>query len=233
VSRRGGPYHTIFFDVGGTLLAPRPSVGAVYAEVAARYGIRVDAEEVEREARREFRARRQRETAAGAPAYTVSLDLARQWWREIVRASFGRAAADPRFEACYQAVFEEFALPARYAIFPEVPQLLDRLAAAGHRLGIISNWDARLRPILEGLGLASRFGTIIISGEAGCEKPARRIYEIARERAGAPEGARLMLVGDSESDDVRGAEAAGFEGRLLDRARGRTLTDVLNDLMVE
>lgn len=228
---RTEPYHTIFFDVGGTLLHPHPSVGEVYAEVAERYDIRMDAAGIEAAARRKFREVRERDSRRGAPAYTVSLALARGWWREIVRASFGAAAGHPRFEAFFQAVFDEFALAERYRMFPEVAPLLDRLAADGHRLGIISNWDARLGPILEGIGLAHRFETIIISGEVGCEKPDTRIYDIARRECGAPPGARLLQIGDSEADDVNGAHAGGFEGRLVRRDRGETLTDTLADLL--
>ena len=33
----------IFFDAGGTLFRPYPSVGAVYAKVAAKHGVQVDA----------------------------------------------------------------------------------------------------------------------------------------------------------------------------------------------
>ena len=36
-------YDAVFFDAANTLLYPYPSVGAVYAEVAARYGVRTTA----------------------------------------------------------------------------------------------------------------------------------------------------------------------------------------------
>src|ERR1700722_18252190 len=39
------PVHAITFDVGGTLIQPWPSVGHVYAEVAARHGIKPEAAE--------------------------------------------------------------------------------------------------------------------------------------------------------------------------------------------
>ena len=40
-------FKAVFFDAGGTLLHPFPSVGEIYEEVASRYGCRVNANELE------------------------------------------------------------------------------------------------------------------------------------------------------------------------------------------
>lgn len=222
----------IFFDVGGTLLTAFPSVGRVYAEVAARWGIDVDPESAERLMRRAFARRRASEPAEGAAPHTLSLESARAWWRPIVRESLGAAADAPEFEKLFLDVFDEFGRPERYTLFPEVASTLDRLARAGHRLGAISNWDARLNGVLEGLGLVGVLDPIVISWEVGAEKPDRRIFDAARERAGVNGAATPLHVGDSLEDDVRGAQAAGFEARLIDRKAGETLETVMADLLV-
>lgn len=223
--------HIIYFDVGGTLLQSSPSVGAVYSEVAAKHGIIADAREIERRARKLFFDEEGRKSLGERSPHTGSLELAKDWWRTVVRASFGEAGNHPRFDEFYDEVFEEFGKPERFAPFPEVLALLDDLAAAGHKLGIISNWDARLRPILEGMDLARRFSAIVISAEVGVEKPDRRIFEIAREMAEAPPGARIVHIGDSQVDDVGGALEAGFEGRLIDRRKGGDLRAALADFL--
>ena len=41
-------YDAVFFDAANTLLYPYPSVGAVYAQVAERYGVSTSAEAVQR-----------------------------------------------------------------------------------------------------------------------------------------------------------------------------------------
>lgn len=227
-------YHTIFFDAGGTLLRANPSIGAVYAEVASAYGIQADADEVERAARRYFWEMLERNRKEGGKPHTLSLDQAREWWREIVRRSFGKASDSPRFEAFYQAVFEEFARPGRYVLFPEVEPLLEDLRQRGYQLGVISNWDARLRTILEGFGLNRRFQTIVISCEAGCEKPDAGIFEAARRAALAQSSGtapRLLHVGDSFEDDYAGAIRSGFDARLIEREKGETLRTALEDLL--
>src|SRR5580700_10426449 len=43
------PIRAVTFDVGGTLIEPWPSVGRVYAEVAARHGLEVAAEDLDRQ----------------------------------------------------------------------------------------------------------------------------------------------------------------------------------------
>ncbi len=233
-------YHTIFFDVGNTLVTAKPSVGQVYCEIAAKFDIIADPEEIEKAARAAFMhlSGEARRTGAESP-HSISLEAARSWWRRVVRASFGEAANSPRFEAFYQTVFDEFAKPERYQTFPEVHDVLGDLIASGHRLGIISNWDPRLRPILEGHRLTEKFSTIIISGEVGVEKPHSEIYDRARQMAlqqhphtGGNSGfARFLMIGDSPLDDIEGAEAAGFDARLIERSSHQSLRELLKDLL--
>ena len=156
-------YHTLFFDAGGTLITANPSIGRIYADVAGRFDIELDPEQAGLKVRRAFFQMREEEVRAGSPIHTVSEEKAIVWLRELVRRSLDEAVASPRFEEFFQALFAEFALPERYQLFPEARGVLDELRASGHRLGIISNWDYRLRPVLEGLGIAGLFETIVIS----------------------------------------------------------------------
>lgn len=226
-------FHTIFFDVGGTLLRTSPSVGAIYAEVAARHGIEVNAIDVENRMRRNFFEKRggERDKKLETVDHTLSLESARRFWYGLVKSGLGEAGDVPQFDAYFDDVFEEFARAHRYRFFSDVEPVLESLEKMGCRLGIISNWDVRLRRVLEEMGLDKRFEVIVISGEVGCEKPDRRIYEIAREMAGASRHDRLIQIGDSRRDDVEGAQAAGFDARFLNRVAGDTLVSVLNDLL--
>jgi putative hydrolase of the HAD superfamily len=222
--------HTVFFDVGGTLLRPHPSAGAVYAEVAAHYGFQIEGDEVDRRAR-EFMAGKRWSGLTHPTHHTTSLEQAKNFWRVLVRHSFGPAADSPRFEACFQALFEEFSHAHRYALFPEVESVLQELESRGHRLGIISNWDARLRPLLIELQLDSRFSPIVISCETGFEKPDRRIFEAARRQSGAGERDKLVHVGDHPIEDVQAGRDAGFDARLVERDSGAGLESALADLL--
>lgn len=106
--------------------------------------------------------------------------------------------------------------PATYTVFPEVFETLTALRRAVPRLGILSNWGWHLPELCEQLGLAPYFDFIVVSARVGCSKPNPCIFRETLRQAGAtPE--RTLHVGDSLAADVRGAQAAGITGVLLDR----------------
>lgn len=91
---------------------------------------------------------------------------------------------------------------------------LQRLRAAGLRLGVVSNSDGRVEQALEAAGLREYFDVVIDSALAGVEKPDPRIFHAALDALGvAPEEA--LYVGDLYEVDVLGARAAGMDAVLL------------------
>jgi FMN phosphatase YigB (HAD superfamily) len=66
-----------------------------------------------------------------------------------------------------------------------------------------------LEGLLEAEGLAPLFGSIADSGAVGTIKPAAGIFLHALERLGA-RPAQALMVGDSLTRDIRGAEALGM-----------------------
>jgi HAD superfamily hydrolase (TIGR01509 family) len=107
---------------------------------------------------------------------------------------------------------------------PGAAQACRSLAAAGLRLGVVSNWDVGLREHLAALGLGSLVDAVVTSAEAGAPKPAPRVFELALERLGTAAG-RAVHVGDAPADE-EGARAAGlrFEPAPLAEAAQRILT---------
>jgi putative hydrolase of the HAD superfamily len=91
---------------------------------------------------------------------------------------------------------------------------LDRLGAAGIRLGVVSNSDGRVDAALAAAGLRDCFEVVIDSALFGAEKPDPAIFRAALEALRvAPEEA--LYVGDLYEVDVLGARAAGMEAILL------------------
>lgn len=199
----------VTFDVGGTLIEPWPSVGHVYAEVAAQFGVNgIPADWLSDNFRRAWKA-------------LDGFDYAQESWFALVRQTFGEHAVKlpPDF---FPAVFQRFAEAPAWRVYDDVLPTLETLAASGTKLGIISNWDDRLRPLLTNLGLARHFTSIVVSCEAGATKPDARLFtRAARELGVAP--SELLHVGDSFTMDVRGAEAIGAIGRQV--LRHKPLTD--------
>ena len=195
----------VTFDVGGTLIEPSPSVGHVYAELAAEFGLRdLDPGQLNRQFAAAWKARRQ-------------FDYSRAAWREIVTQTFAGLSPVPPIAACFDAIYEGFGRAARWRIYPDVLPALERMQAMGLKLGVISNWDERLRPLLAELKLTRWFRAVVISHEVGEAKPEPQIFRRATEWLKV-NGDRTLHVGDSWSEDVVGARDAGWRAVLLDRS---------------
>lgn len=197
----------VTFDVGGTLIRPWPSVGHVYAEVAIRHGFNTNPETLNRRFRAAWQAKK-------------NFRHTRDDWAKLVHHTFG----DSRCDIFFAELYDRFAMPDAWRVFDDVLPNLARLKKAGLKLGVISNWDERLRPLLQKLGLTDSFDAIVISSEVGFCKPTREIFHHAlRALQVAP--AQALHVGDSEIEDVQGARAAGmkaviresFDNLILDK----------------
>jgi len=213
------PIRAVFFDVGATLIRPTPSMGDIYRRVLMPLGVTATPEKY-----MEFFAavwtELSDEVGAGNDRYSV-FGSERAFWRTYVLRVLQRLGAEDQVEEATDLLHRTFADPASWAVYPDVEETLVRLRAAGRRCGVISNWDSRLPGLLEGLGLAGHFDTVVWSSAVGEEKPSARIFREALGAAGAEPGESLH-VGDDLAADFHGAEAVGITGVLLNR-RGAAL----------
>lgn len=105
---------------------------------------------------------------------------------------------------------------ANRALVPGARELLDALRHQT-RMGIITN-NSVVEQIekLRALDIAHFFEVIVISEDVGVTKPDARIFNIALERLGAaPHDA--VMIGDSFTNDVQGADRAGIAPIWLNR----------------
>ena len=138
----------VLFDVGGTLLVVKPSVGSVYAERAAAHGFQVMPEEIQRNFKAAWKQSIERSRARG---YLCSDEILREEWFEIVRSTFRDAVPPTRIRALFDDLYERFASPSAWALVPWARETLEYLRGRGLRMGIVSNWDSRLPRMLEEL----------------------------------------------------------------------------------
>ena len=61
---------------------------------------------------------------------------------------------------------------------------------------MVSNFDTRLRPILDEMQLTELFDAVVISAEVGAEKPNPLIFETACARLGVAANETLVLGDD-------------------------------------
>jgi putative hydrolase of the HAD superfamily len=141
-------------------------------------------------------------------------DAERGWWRDVVARAFGPGAGAPGVAAAFDALFEHYARGDAWRVLPGVRDALAALRARGLRLAVVSNFDARLHPILADLGLDAAFGAVVASTEVGAAKPAAAIFQAACDALGvAP--ADALHVGDSLREDALGARAAGLRAAVV------------------
>ena len=193
----------VSFDAGGTLLSPYPSVGTIYGERMATHGLHISAEQLDARFREAFRA------ARGKPRDTLDADHEKEWWRELVRAVIEGLGEPDDFHAMFEDLWWSFAAAHRWRLHPGTRETLCELRKRGFRLCLLSNWDARLRPLLANLDLLDFFHEIVISCEVGFEKPDRRIFTHAQELF-AVAAHEVLHVGDSDRHHCKGAREAGW-----------------------
>ncbi|MDQ2918395.1 MAG: HAD-IA family hydrolase [Verrucomicrobiota bacterium] len=201
----------MLFDAAGTLIHLPRGVGFHYAEVAQRHGVACDEKALNRAFATAWQSMPSR-TNNGRPRD----DDDRGWWRQLVDQTLDTVNAPPfDRDAYFEELYSEFTRPGVWDLFPEVPRVLEILAPR-FTLGIVSNFDARLRVILRQFGLLSRFKEIILSSEMGVDKPDRAIFTTAIERLGlGPE--EVCYVGDDPKLDWEAAERVGLRVFRLDR----------------
>lgn len=207
----------VTFDAGGTLIEPWPSVGHIYSEVAARQGV----EKIQPELLND--------RFIAAWHNRKNFDYTRAEWAAVVDETFAGLATELPSRTFFPELYERFAQPTAWRIFEDVRPTLTALATRGVRLGVISNWDERLRPLLNRLGLADLFEVVTVSCEAGVTKPDKKIFKNSADKFSlSPD--RILHVGDSIREDLEGAKNAGFRALLLLRRTATTTCDSINTL---
>ncbi len=111
----------------------------------------------------------------------------------------------------------------RHIVFPDVEDNLKSLGKI-YQLALVTNGALDLqREKIQGAHLKPYFDPILISGEVGIGKPDSRIFELALE-ALATSSSETVMVGDSLTRDILGAQRAGLKGIWLHRS-GNDSTD--------
>lgn len=162
---------------------------------------------------------RRMRSVEGGPA---SEETERKFWMTLAGQVFAGIAEGERFERLFTDLWNTFAEARRWRTLPAVRETMLGLKQRGYRIAILSNFDRRLHPILEGLGFNGLGERVFISAEVGFAKPSREIFDHAADTLGL--GPRELLhVGDSASADAAGALAAGWSAALLGGGHDRAL----------
>jgi len=210
----------VFLDAAHTIIEPYPASARVYSEIAQRHGLDV-AEKPLAAALAPLWLTMRAEKFEDSRVRGTTEAAERAWWVRLVDRAF-RDAGESRgvTPECFDEIFLHFAKGEAWRVPPDVVPALEAFRARGLALGVLSNFDYRLRSVLDDHGLTRRFDTLTISSEAGWEKPHPGIYRIAMESLGVAPGESVMS-GDDWEHDVEGPTAQGMRAFWL-RRRGTT-----------
>ncbi len=133
-----------------------------------------------------------------------------RFWISAALNSLGQSVApdDASISKAVEAYFSAFFDYCRP--IPKTVEMLNQLQ--GHyRLGLLSNFThaPAVAGLLDQLGLAPFFETVLVSGEIGYRKPHPLVFEMLAENLGF-EKHQILYVGDSLDPDVLGATQSGL-----------------------
>lgn len=214
----------VLFDAAGTLIELVESVGDTYARFAHAHDVRLPADRIQAAWRRASARSEARVFPGANPDEAATLE--RQWWLQVVTATFRDAAPAARFrdfQALFSALFQHFAGRDAWRLRDGVIPMLSTLQQRGLRLGIVSNFDHRLPMLLQLLEISSFFESIAIPSGHGVAKPDAKLFEAGLNALGS-DPADAVYIGDDPRLDLAAARALGM--RTIDAARLTSLAEL-------
>ncbi|CAG9540142.1 unnamed protein product [Cercopithifilaria johnstoni] len=212
----GKKLRVITVDALNTLIRLEQSPGYTYAAFAKHVNVQCNADELDEAFRRNFRNLSKRKLC-----YGFGKDGEIAWWVELVKncfADIGEKSSEIDKLAHKLYAYYGSVKPWRL-VDNQVHDHLKELQSREIRLGVISNFDKRLRDILEGLKLSFLFEMMFLSGEIGVEKPNKQIFVKAAKYFQISEMEEMLHVGDNEEKDFNGARKAGARAALFNPDR--------------
>ncbi len=200
----------VLFDVTGTLIELRETVGVTYARIAARHGVRVSAHPLGKAFDRVMESASPRIFPGRNPEQIRTAE--HNWWRERVRETFENAETGLRFEdfdAFFAELFEVYAGAQAWRLRTDALPALARVRGLGLQLGVISNFDYRLPRVLQDLEIQGFMDVVLFPACCAAAKPSPNIFRAAEIALGL-RAHQCAYVGHDPILDIGAARAAGW-----------------------
>ena len=131
----------------------------------------------------------------------------------IATIGYPPEAVDP-FKHAFRAAWGK-----THTLVPGAKEMLENLQTKGYRLFAASNSFGHLqRSRLEKAGILKYFEDTYISMDIGYDKPDIRFYQEALRRCGL-QAKEVLMIGDSMTTDVIGAQKAGMDALFFNRQK--------------
>ncbi len=194
----------IFLDAEGTFLKFKPSLSEIYRRLWGSFGIKINSEKISEKLRFYFKKVFKEELKT-----PLNGEICKEGWREVFHRAFEEYKNDKIFNEVFKAAYAFFASPECVTVVPGFMEFLLKGKKAGLSFAVISNWDCRLYPILEGHNLLSYFEGVFLGCEVGYLKPSPEIFKRALSYFQiSPEEA--LMIGDTLEDDIEPSQKLGL-----------------------
>lgn len=201
-------YKAIFIDIDDTLLDYIPCCREAFDAAIGELKIPYDEDQLF-DIFFEISGRLFSEAKHGLHTIAEVMDLYPQEF--IATIGYPESAVDP-FKHAFRAAWG-----GTHTLVPGAKELLESLQAKGYRLFAASNSFGHLqRSRLQHAGILDYFEDTYISMDIGYDKPDIRFYQEALRRCGL-QPHEVLMIGDSMTTDILGAQAAGMDALFFDR----------------
>lgn len=218
-------YDWIVFDSTGTLMTPDPEPAVLYHQVGISHGSQKSVDQI----RVDLRAAMKRNFLGETASLPTHAEFELQRWQRIVSETLDDLAPKP-LSSAFESLWNQFAMPSHWRLFEDTIPSIRRLRSSGYKIAVASNFDERLRSVIDGLEIHSDLDEILISSELGWSKPNLKFYDAATRRLQATDRGRLLMIGDTYQGDVVAARESGWEARHLVREATDSLSQLVQDL---
>ena len=117
-------------------------------------------------------------------------------------------------------------LESRNDLMPHSIELLTYLKSQGYKLFAGTNGVGRTqRKRLKNAEMTEFFDALYISEEVGFEKPDVRFFETIFTKEGIKDLSKVLMIGDSLSSDIRGANRVGIDSIWLNNSYADVIQD--------
>lgn len=211
----------IFLDVGDTLLSLKVPPGKIYLDVLRKHGVistSTDLENLKQIFSRVWMEMNRKPNPEWKDRYSLHPGGPDGWWIELIdtyinEITGGRGVVSLA-EEIYKEIFNQFENPEIWKIESSFSEFLSVVRQRSLGIGIISNWDLRLRKLLQDKGLLQEFSPVLISAEFGYEKPSLKIFQEAMRISGCnPEN--LVYIGDKVELDYEPPKSMQWNAFIL------------------
>jgi putative hydrolase of the HAD superfamily len=200
----------IVFDIDGTLVdhngAQRDGLARLYETLEEAQSVPVD----------QFVAVWQREADRYWDMYQagrVTFIQQRLLRVKAVLSQLGAAVSDEVAMRIFRTYLAEY--EGSWRLFDDVLPCLESLAE--YTLAVLSNGDSsQQRRKLDRTGIASRFSSVVVSGDLGVSKPHPAIFRQSLRELGVP-AEETVYIGDDLESDALGARGIGMHAIWLAR----------------